>query len=44
MYIVADFEKLTSIEQYKTLITSQLRDLDIGILVANAGNMEPGPY
>jgi len=38
MYIVADFEKMTTIEEYRKVIASKLKDKDIGILVANAGN------
>ena len=44
MYIVADFVKLTSISEYRSLILEKVKDLDIGILAANAGSMAPGLY
>lgn len=31
-------------EHYKTTITSKLQDIDIGMLILNAGNAFPGPY
>ena len=42
--IVADFVQLGSIEEYRAAIGEPLKDLDIGVLVANAGFSSVGPF
>lgn len=37
MYIVADFAELKTMEQYRTVIGSRLKDKDVAILLLNAG-------
>jgi len=44
MYVVADFTKLLTIQDYKDTIESKLRDLDVSMLILNAGMMQPGPF
>lgn len=44
MYIVADFVKLKTIEEYKSVIGTKLQKLDIGVLALNAGYAEMGPF
>jgi len=44
MYIVADFTKLYTIEDYRETIESKLRTLDVSILALNAGMMTPGGF
>jgi len=44
MYIVADFTKLLTMDDYRDTIESKLRELDVSILILNAGMMQPGPF
>ena len=44
MYIVADFSKLLTFDDYRDTIESKLRDLDVAMLILNAGMMTPGPF
>eukprot|EP00355_Strombidium_rassoulzadegani_P007379 CAMPEP_0168619300 /NCGR_PEP_ID=MMETSP0449_2-20121227/6527_1 /TAXON_ID=1082188 /ORGANISM="Strombidium rassoulzadegani, Strain ras09" /LENGTH=58 /DNA_ID=CAMNT_0008660223 /DNA_START=312 /DNA_END=488 /DNA_ORIENTATION=- len=37
MFVVADFAKLRSIQEYQDVVASKLKGLDIGVLVLNAG-------
>jgi len=42
--IVADFSKMFSIEDYEQTIGSKIKDLDVGIVVLNAGKALMGPF
>lgn len=42
--IVADFCKLRTLDEYKTEIADKLQDLDVAILVINAGFAQGGPF
>lgn len=44
MCIRADFSELLSVSDYKEHIVSKLADLDVGILIVNAGDSTLGPY
>lgn len=44
MYIVADFAKMRSVEEYRTQISNKLKDLNIGLLILNAGVGTMGPF
>lgn len=44
MAVVADFTKLHTIEDYRTAISEKVKDLDVGVLVLNAGYVQQGPY
>ena len=44
MYIVADFEKLSSIQQYEETIARPLKEIDIGALFCNAGIVNRGNF
>ena len=44
MYVVADFGKLNSIEGYKTEIADKLKEIDVGVLILNAGMGVMGPF
>ena len=44
MQIVADFHKLQTLEEYHEQIGKKLQDKDVGILVANAGFANVGPF
>jgi len=37
MYILIDFSKLTTIEEYEEKVYKRLKDIDVGILALNAG-------
>ena len=43
MNIVADFTKLLTMDDYRDTIESKLRDLDVSILILNAGMTAKGP-
>lgn len=43
MSVKADFAALTTIEDYEK-VASQLKDIDVGILVCNAGFGHMGPF
>ena len=43
-YVVADFEKMLTIENYQKIIGEPLKDLDIGFLALNAGWAQMGPF
>lgn len=42
-YITVDFAALDSMEDYQTLIFDRVKDLDIGVVVLNAGHAYDGP-
>ena len=44
MYIIADFSKLTSMEQYQTVIGDKVKDLDVAVVCLNAGFGNFGPF
>ena len=44
MYIVSDFSKMNSIEEYEEIVQNNLRKLDIGIVILNAGVGSMGPF
>ena len=44
MYVVADFTKILTFEDYTNTIESKLRDLDVSMLIINAGMGKPGPF
>ena len=44
MAVVADFSKMYSIKEYEQVIGERLKDLDIGVLIANAGVGSKGPF
>ena len=35
--VVADFAKMTSIQQYRELLEENIKGLDVGVVIANAG-------
>ena len=37
MTVVADFGKMLSIDDYKTIVVEKVKDLDIKVLICNAG-------
>ena len=37
MYVVADFDKLETIDDYQTTIGDKLKEIDIAMLFLNAG-------
>jgi short-subunit dehydrogenase len=43
-YVVADFAKLCTIEEYKTNIADKLKDKNVGVLILNAGTAVMGPF
>ena len=43
-YLVGDFSKLADITQYREIFTDEIMNLDIGVVIANAGWGEPGVY
>jgi 17beta-estradiol 17-dehydrogenase / very-long-chain 3-oxoacyl-CoA reductase len=42
--VVADFSKLKTIADYKEAIGEKIKDLNVGILVLNAGWTQPGAF
>ena len=44
MYVLADFQKMTTIQEYQEMIGDKLKNIDIGLLVLNAGFMEFAPF
>ena len=42
--VVADFAGLSTMQQYKEVIFEQVADLDIGVVVLNAGHAYNGCY
>jgi len=42
--VVADFTTLYTIADYQTTIGDKLKDLDVGVLILNAGYVYNGPY
>ena len=42
--VQADFTKLSKIEDYRKIIQDKIKDLDIGVLVLNAGFGEFKPF
>ena len=44
MYVVADFSKMTKISDYQEIIGDQLKEIDIGLLILNAGWGEFEPF
>ena len=45
-FIEADFSQISTLQEYKSQIANQLinLELDIGIVVINAGFCQPGPF
>ena len=43
MSIIADFSKIYSIKDYRTTIEAKLSNIDVSILVLNAGISYSGP-
>ena len=43
-YIVADFHKLETMTEYREQIGSHLKDLNVGVLVINAGFGSRGAF
>jgi short-subunit dehydrogenase len=41
---VADFVKLKGIDEYQSAIGDKLKDVDIGVLIVNAGYGRMGPF
>ena len=44
MFIVADFTKMLTLDDYRRTIESRLRDLDVSMLILNAGMAATGPF
>ena len=44
MCLVADFWKLRTMEDYRKVVGEKLQDLDVGVLVLNAGFAHVGPF
>ena len=44
MYIVCDFAKVSTAEEYQQTVASKLEGVDIGVLVLNAGTAVMGPF
>lgn len=44
MYIVADFTKMLTLDDYRNIIESKLRNLDVSMLILNAGMAATGPF
>lgn len=44
MYVVADFAKLNTIDDYRTKVADKLKGIDIGILILNAGMANMAPF
>jgi short-subunit dehydrogenase len=44
MYIVADFSKMLTMDDYRNTIESKLRNLDVSMLILNAGMGAAGPF
>lgn len=44
MYIVADFTKMLTLDEYRDTIESKLRNLDVSMLILNAGMAATGPF
>lgn len=43
-YVVADFAEMLTIQDYQDTLVEPLKDLDIGVLVLNAGWVQMGPF
>jgi len=44
MYIVADFTKMLTLDEYRNTIESKLKNLDVSMLILNAGMASTGPF
>ena len=44
MCIVADFGSMKTIDEYQTKIASKLENIDVSVLVINAGVVTPGSF
>ena len=44
MGIVTDFTQMPTIDDYNRILGEKLKDLDIGVLIANAGVAYPLPF
>ena len=44
MYIVADFTKMMTLDDYRTTIANKLSDIDVSMLILNAGMAATGPF
>ena len=43
-YVVADFDKMYTIQDYHDALVGPLKDIDIGMLILNAGWAQMGPF
>ena len=43
-YIVADLGNMNSCEQYRTLLEEKTKDMDVAVVIANAGSSSVGDY
>ena len=44
VFITADLMKMDSCEKFRTLLEERIKDLDIGVVIANAGAVYGGCY
>jgi short-subunit dehydrogenase len=44
MYVICDFSKISTIEEYQSTVADKLINTDIGVLVLNAGTNVMGPF
>ena len=44
MFIVCDFSVVCTIEEYKKIVTEKVKELDIAMVLLNAGTLIPGHY
>lgn len=44
MCIVCDFSVVCTIEEYKRIVAEKVKELDIAIVLLNAGTLIPGNY
>jgi len=44
MYVVCDFAKLSTVEEYQVTVANKLKEVDIGVLILNAGTNVMGPF
>lgn len=44
MFIVCDFSIVCTIDEYKKIVAEKVKDLDIAMVLLNAGTLIPGNY
>jgi hypothetical protein len=44
MYLIANFDSISTIEEYEKIYFPELKNKDIGILVLNAGGSSPATF